>query len=66
MSSSKGVRWRVSSYSNGEGQCVEVARCATAVGARDTKDTGHGPELWTSCESWAAFVGSVRRGSLEG
>ncbi|MFR9724442.1 DUF397 domain-containing protein [Streptomyces sp. MS19] len=63
---SDGIRWRKSTYSNGDVQCVEVARAVTAVGARDTKDAGRGPELWMRPGSWAAFVGSVSRGTLEG
>ncbi|MEV1006555.1 DUF397 domain-containing protein [Streptomyces sp. NPDC049881] len=66
MSSNRGDRWRVSSYSNGDGECLEVARGLEAVGARDTKHVGEGPELWMRPSSWAAFVGSVSRGTLEG
>ncbi|MFR9724443.1 DUF397 domain-containing protein [Streptomyces sp. MS19] len=58
--------WQKSSYSNGDVQCVEVARSATAVGARDTKLAGRGPELWVCPGSWAAFVGSVSRGIGQG
>ncbi|WP_052848025.1 DUF397 domain-containing protein [Streptomyces avicenniae] len=57
--------WRKSTYSNGQGECAEVARVASAVGTRDTKDAGHGPEVWVSATTWAAFVGSVRRGGLD-
>ncbi|MFI7273776.1 DUF397 domain-containing protein [Streptomyces sp. NPDC049879] len=66
MSSNDGARWRKSTYSNGDVQCVEVANGGEAVGVRDTKDTGRGPELWMRPSSWAAFVGSVSRGTFEG
>ncbi|WP_129840143.1 DUF397 domain-containing protein [Streptomyces sp. RFCAC02] len=58
------TRWRVSSYSNGDGQCVETAVSADVVGARDTKDLGHGPELWVSSDTWRAFVHAATTSGL--
>jgi hypothetical protein len=67
MNSTEGtgvVQWRVSSYSNGEGQCVAVATAPGAVGLRDTKHAGNGPELWVSADAGRAFVVGVVSGTL--
>jgi hypothetical protein len=49
--------FRKSSYSTGEGNCVEVADTATGGRAvRDSKTPGGGPLLALSRESWTAFV----------
>ncbi|GAB2907230.1 DUF397 domain-containing protein [Streptomyces mayteni] len=54
--------WSTSSYSSNGDQCVEVA-LGEAVGMRDTKHHGDGPELWVSAEGWQAFVaGAIGRG----
>ncbi|TDC74251.1 DUF397 domain-containing protein [Streptomyces hainanensis] len=58
-----GARWSTSSYSNGEGACVEVALGDT-VGARDTKHHGTGPELWVSADGWRAFLAGAVDGEL--
>ncbi|MFE7463726.1 DUF397 domain-containing protein [Streptomyces sp. NPDC057499] len=50
--------WFKSSYSNGEVQCVEVARLGGAVGVRDSKQQA-GPVLICAFGGWKAFVGSV-------
>jgi hypothetical protein len=59
----EGATWRKSSTS-GDGNCVEVATVATAVGVRDSKDR-QGPVLGFAPGAWAAFLGEVRRGSFE-
>ncbi|MFI9581185.1 DUF397 domain-containing protein [Streptomyces sp. NPDC052236] len=57
--------WRKSSYSGGEGDCVEVADLAAgAVWVRDSKRAS-GPALMISGASWGAFVAGVRRGLSE-
>ncbi|PPA58657.1 DUF397 domain-containing protein [Micromonospora chalcea] len=55
--------WRKSSRSGGEGDCVEVAGFADAVGVRDTKDR-KGPVLNFDPAAWSRFVGAVRGGRL--
>ncbi|MFC0095933.1 DUF397 domain-containing protein [Micromonospora marina] len=55
--------WRKSSRSGGEGDCVEVAGFADAVGVRDTKDR-QGPALSFDPMAWTQFVGAVRVGRL--
>lgn len=51
--------WRTSTYSNGEGACVEVAWAdEPLVGIRDTKAPAHGI-LTVSQAGWHAFVSRV-------
>jgi hypothetical protein len=51
--------WTKSSWSGGNGACVEVASPATrTVAVRDSKVPG-GPSLAFSPESWTAFVAEV-------
>ena len=47
--------WRKSSYSSGQGNCVEVAISRAAIGIRDSKDPS-GPVLSVRPEEWGAFV----------
>jgi hypothetical protein len=60
-----GVTWRTSSYTNGTGECVEVADLP-AVGrlVRDTKDHGRGPSLRFTERDWEAFVDGVKHGEF--
>ncbi|WP_084628424.1 DUF397 domain-containing protein [Amycolatopsis nigrescens] len=51
--------WRKSTYSNGNGNCVEVAWTADAVGIRDSKECGRGPVVVTSPWQWKAFLQHV-------
>lgn len=50
--------WFKSSYSNGNGECVEVAHLGEAVAMRDSKQQA-GPVLTSTVEGWQAFIASV-------
>jgi hypothetical protein len=52
--------WRKASYSNGSGDCVEVADTARAVLVRDTTDRGGGTLTFTA-DAWRSFLGTLRR-----
>ena len=51
--------WRKASYSNGSGDCVEVADTARVVLVRDTKDLDGGT-LTFSAAAWERFTASLR------
>ncbi|MFJ2444552.1 DUF397 domain-containing protein [Streptomyces sp. NPDC087658] len=54
-----GVAWRTSSYTAGNGNCVEVAPLpTTGIAFRDTKDRTL-PAARVSRAAWAAFVTAV-------
>lgn len=56
-----GGKWRKSSFSMSNGDCIEVAILARGqVGVRDSKAIA-GPHLSYSSHAWTAFVGDVRR-----
>jgi hypothetical protein len=50
--------WRKASYSNGSGNCVEVASNG-AIKVRDTTDRDGGTLAFT-VEAWEAFTASLR------
>lgn len=56
--------WHKSSFSDHNGSCVEVALTGTAVGIRDSKDSGFG-QLAVAPAGWAAFVTTLRGGGLD-
>jgi hypothetical protein len=56
----KTTDWIKSSYSGGNGACVEVASpTRDAVGVRDSK-VPDGPRLHFRTEAWQGFVSTVR------
>jgi hypothetical protein len=56
--------WTKSSYSNGQGNCVEVKyNDVHAVSVRDSKNIG--PELTISGHAWLAFVRGIKHGELD-
>jgi Domain of unknown function (DUF397) len=57
--------WRKSSYSSGQGNCVEVCTSEPGVvGVRDSKDR-YEKELTVSDRAWSAFVQGVKRGEFD-
>jgi hypothetical protein len=60
------MRWRKSSYSNGQSaNCVEVAGLTRQMAVRDSKDKT-GPVLSFGLGEWSAFVAGVRSGRFAG
>lgn len=58
------VKWRKSTYSNGQGGCMDVAAGVTGlIPVRDSKDP-HGPALRFTPEAWRSFVAGVQAGDL--
>jgi len=57
-----GLEFRKSSFSEGGGDCVEVAN-VVGVAVRDSKDPD-GPSLWFSTAEWAAFLLGVLAGEF--
>lgn len=55
------LRFRKSSYSSGNGGCVEAAADGNRCYVADTKDPD-GPMLVVAPHAWATFVTSLKRG----
>jgi hypothetical protein len=51
--------WRKASYSNGSGNCVEVAGTVPTVLVRDTTDRDGGTLTFTA-GAWRSFLGMLR------
>ncbi|MEU6496463.1 DUF397 domain-containing protein [Streptomyces sp. NPDC046984] len=65
MQDTNGLTFRKSSYSGGNGACVEVA--ATADGGRavrHTRDRDGGTQYYTPAE-WSAFIAGVKAGEFD-
>ena len=58
------ARWRKSTYSSSNANCVEVAFTDPAIAVRDTKDR-QGPVLVFSPEGWRDFTADVRNGEFD-
>jgi hypothetical protein len=55
------LTWFKSSYSSGNGQCVECARTSDGgMAVRDSKHTA-GPALPFNRATWQAFLGTARK-----
>ena len=54
------AEWRTSTFSGGNGSCVEVAsNLPGIIAVRDSKDR-HGPALLFTPDEWTAFLAGVR------
>ncbi|MCP9947306.1 DUF397 domain-containing protein [Actinomadura madurae] len=51
--------WRKSSYSDAEGQCVEVAAAPGIVAVRDSKDAD-GPHLMLPADAWRPLLAHLK------
>ncbi|WP_322760388.1 DUF397 domain-containing protein [Frankia sp. Cr2] len=59
------LSWQLSSYTNGEGACVEVAKLPEDGRAvRDSKDRS-GPILVFTSAEWTAFLAGARDGEFD-
>ncbi|MFI0788101.1 DUF397 domain-containing protein [Streptomyces lydicus] len=57
--------WTKSSYSGGNGACVEIAAPTTAaIAVRDSKDP-EGPRLTFINSAWSRFVSDVADGTFD-
>jgi predicted secreted Zn-dependent protease len=59
MHNTDDLTWATSSYSGGNGACVEVAKTAGVTFFRDTKDRSI-PAAAVSGDAWGAFLQGVR------
>jgi hypothetical protein len=59
------IQWRMSSRSDGDGNCVEVARVDDGfVGVRDSKDVA-GPVLEFNPVAWRTFIDAVQHAEFD-
>ncbi|GAA3748403.1 DUF397 domain-containing protein [Salinactinospora qingdaonensis] len=54
-----GLTWHKSSYSNANGECVEVAELPSAMLVRDTQNRARGHLAFSAAE-WAALLSEVK------
>lgn len=54
-------RWRKSSYSGNQTNCVEVGSTGDGAAVRDTKDR-EGGHFTTDHAQWSAFISAVKSG----
>jgi Domain of unknown function (DUF397) len=58
--------WQKSTFSNLNGNCVEVSRLRPdRIGVRDTKDNGVGPILVFTGPEWGAFLAGAKEGQFD-
>jgi hypothetical protein len=57
------VRWRKSSFSGQNGNCVQAGAAGQAVAVRDSQDP-EGPSLVFEPSAWSVFAASVKAGDF--
>jgi len=64
---SAGLRWKKSSWSAENGNCVETAELpGNKIGVRDSKDNAAGcPALFFTFSEWSAFVMGLKDGDFD-
>jgi len=56
------AQWHTSTYSGGNGSCIEVARTLPgAVAVRDSKDQ-RGPAIVLTSAAWHRFINQIKAG----
>lgn len=64
IAAAKPSSWLKSSYSNGGGQCIEVAPGHPGVlPVRDSKDPD-GPQLAFGADAWQSFIAGIKSGEF--
>lgn len=58
------VSWKKSSFSQGNSNCVQIARIDSSIIVGDTKDQ-QGVVLSFTQQEWKAFVAGVKNGEFE-
>jgi len=53
------MKWKKSSYSTAQGNCVEVAQTRDGIAVRDSKNPA-GPVLTFSADDWRSFVTDIK------
>jgi hypothetical protein len=60
------AQWSKSSFSMGNGNCVEVALLPSGeIALRDTKDGDSGPVLMFTASEWRAFLSGAKDGEFD-
>lgn len=55
--------WRKSTYSGGNGSCVEIADVGSVAAVRDSKDR-NGPKLIFAAYEWRSFLDGIKADAL--
>jgi hypothetical protein len=58
------ARWRKSTYSGQDGNCVEICDMPGGVGIRDSKNPD-GSVLHSTLRDWAAFILEAKAGEVD-
>lgn len=57
------TKWRKSTYSQGQSNCVEISRTAGGIAVRDAAHRRRGPLRFPARE-WRAFLADLKSGRL--